>query len=74
MSHFPLTPPSMLRSKKGDAYFLQARLNVSLPGIEREVAQTLTDMAHETCPYSKATPGNIERIYISIVQIPLLWM
>ena len=41
------------------AYFLQARLNVSLPGIDRDVAQALVDAAHETCPYSKATRGNI---------------
>jgi Ohr subfamily peroxiredoxin len=41
-------------------YFLRARLNVSLPGIERETARTLTDMAHQTCPYSKATRGNID--------------
>jgi osmotically inducible protein OsmC len=44
----------------GDAYALQARLNVSLPGLEREVAQALTDAAHQTCPYSKATRGNID--------------
>jgi lipoyl-dependent peroxiredoxin len=44
----------------GDAYFLQARLNVSLPGLEREVAQALVDAAHQTCPYSKATRGNID--------------
>jgi lipoyl-dependent peroxiredoxin len=43
----------------GGAYFLQARLNVSLPGIEREVAQALVDGAHQECPYSKATHGNI---------------
>jgi len=43
----------------GDAYFLQARLNVSLPGLDRGVAQALTDTAHQTCPYSKATRGNI---------------
>lgn len=43
----------------GDAYFLQARLNVSLPGLEREVALALVDTAHQTCPYSKATRGNI---------------
>jgi osmotically inducible protein OsmC len=43
----------------GDAYSLQARLNVSLPGLEREVAQALADAAHQTCPYSKATRGNI---------------
>jgi lipoyl-dependent peroxiredoxin len=41
-------------------YFLQARLNVSLPGLEREVAQALADAAHQTCPYSKATRGNID--------------
>ena len=43
-----------------DGYFLQARLNVSLPGVERQVAQSILDSAHQTCPYSKATRGNIE--------------
>ncbi|MGN8108795.1 organic hydroperoxide resistance protein [Paraburkholderia sp. 22098] len=47
-------------------YFLQARLNVSLPGIDRETAQALTDAAHQTCPYSKATRGNID-VVIAIV-------
>jgi lipoyl-dependent peroxiredoxin len=42
------------------AYFLQARLNVSVPGIDAEVAQALVDAAHQTCPYSKATRGNID--------------
>ncbi|MBQ0822640.1 Ohr family peroxiredoxin [Microvirga sp. HBU67558] len=41
------------------SYFLQARLDVSLPGLDREVAQTLVDAAHGICPYSKATHGNI---------------
>jgi osmotically inducible protein OsmC len=41
-------------------YFLSTRLNVSLPGIEREVARTLVDEAHQICPYSKATRGNID--------------
>lgn len=40
-------------------YLLQARLNVSLPGLDPEVAQAIVDKAHETCPYSKATRGNI---------------
>ena len=44
----------------GDAYFLGARLNVSLPGLEREVAQSLVDAAHQTCPYSKLTRNNID--------------
>ena len=43
-----------------DGYFLQARLNVSLPGVDRQVAQTILDGAHQTCPYSKATRGNID--------------
>ncbi|RVD41372.1 organic hydroperoxide resistance protein [Mesorhizobium sp. M4A.F.Ca.ET.020.02.1.1] len=42
------------------AFFLSARLNVSLPGLERDVAQAVVDAAHQTCPYSKATRGNIE--------------
>lgn len=48
------------------AYFLQARLNVSLPGVKREVAEALARTAHETCPYSKATRGNID-VVISVV-------
>jgi Ohr subfamily peroxiredoxin len=40
-------------------YFLQARLDISLPGLDRQVAQTILDGAHKTCPYSKATRGNI---------------
>ena len=42
------------------AYFLAARLNVSLPGLEREAAQALVDEAHRTCPYSKLSRGNID--------------
>jgi len=49
-----------------DAYFLQARLNVSLPGLDRELARSLTEAAHQTCPYSKATRGNIE-VVINLV-------
>lgn len=42
------------------AYFLRARLNVSLPGLERATARAVVDAAHQTCPYSKATRGNID--------------
>jgi len=48
------------------AYFLQARLNVNLPGLESELAQALVDAAHQTCPYSKATRGNID-VAINVV-------
>jgi lipoyl-dependent peroxiredoxin len=50
----------------GDAYTIQARLNISLPGLEREVAQVLADAGHQTCPYSKATRGNIN-VQINVV-------
>jgi lipoyl-dependent peroxiredoxin len=40
-------------------YFLQARLTVSLPGIDPATACAIVDAAHQTCPYSKATRGNI---------------
>ncbi len=42
------------------AYLLAARLKVSLPNVEREIAQALVDAAHLTCPYSNATRGNID--------------
>lgn len=40
-------------------YLLQARLNIHLPGLDRDTAQKLVDGAHQECPYSKATRGNI---------------
>jgi Ohr subfamily peroxiredoxin len=48
------------------AYFLGARLNISLPGLERDVAKALADAAHQTCPYSKAIRGNVD-VEINIV-------
>jgi Ohr subfamily peroxiredoxin len=43
-----------------EGYALRARLNVSLPGLPRELARELVDAAHQICPYSKATRGNID--------------
>jgi lipoyl-dependent peroxiredoxin len=48
-------------------HFLQARLNVHLPGLDSETAQQLVDGAHRTCPYSKATHGNINVVTNVIV-------
>ena len=39
---------------------IAARLNISLPGMDRAVAQDLVDAAHQVCPYSNATRGNID--------------
>ncbi len=43
-----------------DAYGIAARLDVSLPGMDRAAAQDLINAAHKVCPYSNATRGNIE--------------
>ena len=47
-------------NQEGESFFLQARLNVALPGVDRETAQRLVDQAHQICPYSKAVHGNID--------------
>jgi lipoyl-dependent peroxiredoxin len=44
----------------GDEFFLQARLWVTVPGLDREATQALADAAHQICPYSKSTRGNID--------------
>ena len=43
----------------GASFFLKARLDVSLPGLDREVVEALIQTAHGICPYSKAVHGNI---------------
>jgi len=44
----------------GDEFFLQARLWINVPGLDRDTAQALADVAHQICPYSKSTRGNID--------------
>jgi Ohr subfamily peroxiredoxin len=44
----------------GDGFQLAARLKVSLPGLDAAVARAIVDGAHQLCPYSKATRGNID--------------
>ena len=39
---------------------LQVELKVSMPGVDRAVAQALIEKAHKVCPYSNATRGNID--------------
>ncbi len=47
-------------NKEGNAYVLSAQLDVHIPDLPIDEAQKLADKAHRTCPYSKATRGNIE--------------
>jgi osmotically inducible protein OsmC len=41
-------------------YGIAVRLDVTLPGMDRAAAQELVDAAHQVCPYSNATRGNID--------------
>ncbi len=45
--------------QSGEGFALQARLKVSLPGLDPAVARAIIDGGHQRCPYSKATRGNI---------------
>ncbi|GAB2178286.1 Ohr family peroxiredoxin [Dongia sp. agr-C8] len=47
-------------NKSGNAFFLAARFTVTVPGVDRETAAELAEIAHGICPYSKAVHGNIE--------------
>lgn len=44
----------------GRGFGLAVTLTVELPGIDRAVAEDLTAKAHQICPYSNATRGNVE--------------
>jgi Ohr subfamily peroxiredoxin len=44
----------------GEAFGIQVELKISLPGVARDVAETLVAKAHQVCPYSNATRGNID--------------
>lgn len=70
-SRIKLSPDTAIDAEvdlgSGDGgYFLQARLNVSLPGLDAVTAKELLEEAHQTCPYSKLTRGNIN-VQINLV-------
>lgn len=44
----------------GDAFGIEVTLNVSLPGMDQSEAEDLVAKAHQVCPYSNATRGNID--------------
>jgi osmotically inducible protein OsmC len=46
-----------------DGYSLQARLNISLPGLDSDLAKSIIEGAAQTCPYSKAIRGNVKTEY-----------
>lgn len=51
---------SLGRTENDTAYGLAVTLSISLPGLDRAQARSLVDGAHQACPYSHATRGNID--------------
>lgn len=59
--HYVNTEIDLVLTENG--YELKARLNISLPGIDQDVAQKVIEGAALTCPYSKAIKGNVKTEY-----------
>ncbi|WP_425259902.1 organic hydroperoxide resistance protein [Rubrivivax sp. RP6-9] len=45
---------------KAGAFGISVAMAISIPGMERAAAEALVKTAHEVCPYSNATRGNID--------------
>ena len=54
---------------EGESYAITATLEVFVPGVEVDRVQALADRAHELCPYSKATRGNVP---VTVKAVPAL--
>jgi Ohr subfamily peroxiredoxin len=54
-----ITTEITLNEDPNDGFGLAAVLNVELGGVDQQTATELGEAAHQTCPYSKATRGNI---------------
>ena len=55
-----ITADVSLNSEEGKGYFLSVLINAEVAGVDDATARKLTEEAHEMCPYSKATRGNID--------------
>ncbi|RUL66806.1 organic hydroperoxide resistance protein [Dyella dinghuensis] len=55
-----------LNNNPEEGFFISARLQVSLPGLDLALAQSIADRAHQICPYSKATHGNINAVITAV--------
>ena len=55
---------------KGPGFGIAAALEVVLPGFTREEALALVEQAHQICPYSNATRGNID-VELSVADVEL---
>jgi osmotically inducible protein OsmC len=55
-----ITAQVSIGKTSGGGFALAVKLQVSVPGVTPEVASSLAEKAHQVCPYSNATRGNIE--------------
>jgi osmotically inducible protein OsmC len=55
-----------LHSNGTGGFALDVALNVHIPGLDQDLARQLVDKAHQICPYSNATRGNID-VQLTIV-------
>lgn len=62
--HYVNTEVDLVLSENG--YSLQARLYINLPGLDTGIRKSIIEIAQQSCPYSKATKGNIKTEYILI--------
>ncbi|AKV55468.1 organic hydroperoxide resistance protein, OsmC family [Bifidobacterium actinocoloniiforme DSM 22766] len=44
---------------EGESFGIKAKIEVNLPGVDRDLAERLVDRTQQLCPYSKATQGNV---------------
>ncbi|MFG6150455.1 organic hydroperoxide resistance protein [Halobacillus sp. B23F22_1] len=51
---------SLIKDESDDGFKIGVILNVSVKGVSQEEAEKLVKDAHDFCPYSKATRGNID--------------
>ncbi|MCR2802766.1 organic hydroperoxide resistance protein [Paenibacillus soyae] len=59
---------SLLKDESDSGYKLGVKLNVKVAGVDQATASKLVEAAHQVCPYSKATRGNIEVETVSAVE------
>jgi len=60
VSESAITARVGIGAREGGGFGLEVHLDAELPDVERETAEQLVAKAHEVCPYSNATRGNIE--------------
>lgn len=66
VSDFSINSSVSIGKTEDGGFGLAVKLQVKLPNLDEETAKTVVEEAHQVCPYSKATRGNIEVIVEAI--------